>query len=77
MEDTQGTNGQQYSGKDSQTKTAMYKQGNNEVLYNYIVTNMNNISDLKLRLREETYAATFDGTMLSAPDQCEHMKFLV
>ena len=38
---------------------------------------MNNISDLKLRLREDTYAAKFNGAMLSAPDQCEHMKFLI
>ena len=48
----------------------------NEVLYNYVIGSMNKIPSLQMRLREETWAR-FGGSMLSAPDQCEHMKFLI
>ena len=48
----------------------------NEVLYNYVIGSMNKIPSLQMRLREDTWAR-FGGSMLSAPDQCEHMKFLI
>jgi predicted O-methyltransferase YrrM len=47
-------------------------------VYNFIIQHMNKISDVKMRLRQETSKKWSKWTlMLSAPDQAEHMKFLV
>jgi len=57
---------------------AQSKTGGNVTLSEFVVSEMNSISDLKMQLRKET-AERFgeSAVMLSAPEQCEHMKFIV
>jgi predicted O-methyltransferase YrrM len=46
--------------------------------YEFVVENFLTLSDIKMRLRNETYRrAGMWAIMLSAPDQCEHMKCLI
>jgi predicted O-methyltransferase YrrM len=46
--------------------------------YEYLINNLITLSDTKKQLRNETYRlAGMWAIMLSAPDQCEHMKMLI
>ena len=47
-------------------------------VYEHMIDHMNNLSDIKRKLIYETQEITGKKSiMLSAPDQCEHMAFLV
>ena len=55
----------------------MYGKFSDNTLNRHIIDNMNNISDIKRKLMQATAEQTTVSFMLSAFDQCEHMKFLV
>ncbi|CDW75234.1 sam-dependent methyltransferase [Stylonychia lemnae] len=48
------------------------------MVYDFMMQKMSKISDVNLQLRAETKEKFSDlAKMLSAPDQCEHMKFII